>query len=202
MKLYYSPGACSLAPHIIACEAGLPVELVKVDLESKLTETGDDYRLLNPHGYVPLLLLDDGSKLTEVAAIVQYFAGQPPERNLIPPEGTFERYQVQQWLNFVATEIHKNFSPLFNPAMPGACKKLAVDCLEKRFKTVEALLAEQEYLLGENFTVADAYLFVTLSWGQYVDVDLSRWPALEKFSDRIAARPAVQQAMRKEGLVG
>jgi len=201
MKLYYSPGACSLAPHIIVCEAPLPVELVKVDLETKRTEGGDDFRQLNPDGYVPLLLLDDGSKLSEVAVIVQYLADQVPEKNLIPPVGTFARYQAQQWLNFVATEIHKNFSPLFNPAAPEACKKLALVSLKTRLKTVAALLAGQSCLLGENFTVADAYLFVTLSWGQYVDVDLSRWPALAEFSDRIAKRPAVQQAMQEEGLV-
>ena len=201
MKLYYSPGACSLSPHIIACEAELPIELVKVDLQSKLTETGEDFRQLNPNGYVPLLILDDGNRLTEGPAIVQYLADQAPDKKLIPPAGTFERYQAQQWLNFISTEIHKSFSPLFNPVAPDAAKQLAIDTLMTRLETVSEKLSSQPFLLGENFSVADAYLFVTLSWGQYVDVDISRWPALVRFTDRISARPAVQQAMKEEGLI-
>ena len=201
MKLYYSPGACSLSPHITACEAELPIELVKVDLQSKSTEAGEDYRQLNPNGYVPLLILDDGNRLTEGPAIVQYLADQVPDKKLIPPAGTFERYQAQQWLNFISTEIHKNFSPLFNPVAPDAAKQLAIDTLMTRLETVSEKLSSQPFLLGENFSVADAYLFVTLSWGQYVDVDISRWPALVRFTDRISARPAVQQAMKEEGLI-
>jgi len=201
MKLYYSPGACSLSPHIIACEAELPIELVKVDLQSKLTETGEDFRQLNPNGYVPLLILDDGNRLTEGPAIVQYLADQAPDKKLIPPAGTFERYQVQQWLNFISTEIHKSFSPLFNPLAPDAAKQLAIDTLMTRLETVSERLTPQPFLLGEHFSVADAYLFVTLGWGQYVDVDISRWPALVRFSDRISARPAVQQALKEEGLI-
>jgi len=201
MKLYYSPGACSLSPHIIACEAELPVELVKVDLQSKRTETGEDFRQLNPNGYVPLLILDDGNRLTEGPAIVQYLADQAPDKKLIPPAGTFERYKLQQWLNFISTEIHKSFSPLFNSAAPEAAKELATATLITRLETVAEQLASQPFLLGENFSVADAYLFVTLSWGQYVNVDISRWPALVRYSDRISERPAVQKAMKEESLI-
>ncbi len=201
MKLYYSPGACSLSPHIIACEAELPIELIKVDLESKLTETGEDFRQLNPNGYVPLLILDDGNRLTEGPAIVQYLADQAPGKKLIPPAGTFERYKLQQWLNFISTEIHKSFSPLFNPVAPEAAKELATTILMTRLETIAAQLSSQPFLLGDNFTVADAYLFVTLSWGQYVNIDISRWPALARYADRISERPAVQKAMKEEGLI-
>ena len=201
MKLYYSPGACSLSPHIIACEAEIPIELIKVDLQNKHTETGEDFRQLNPNGYVPLLILDDGKKLTEGPAIVQYLADQAPDKKLIPPAGTFERYQLQQWLNFISTEIHKSFSPLFNPVAPEAAKELATTILMTRLETVAELLSSQPFLLGDNFSVADAYLFVTLSWGQYVNVDISRWPALVRYADRISERPAVQKAMKEEGLI-
>ncbi len=201
MKLYYSPGACSLSPHIVACEAELPVELIKVDLESKLTETGEDFRQLNPNGYVPLLILDDGNSLTEGPAIVQYLADQAPDKKIIPPAGTFERSKLQQWLNFISTEIHKSFSPLFNSAAPDGAKELAASILMRRLETVAEQLSSQPFLLGENFTVADAYLFVTLSWGKYVDIDISRWPALVRYSDRISGRPAVQKAMKEEGLI-
>jgi glutathione S-transferase len=200
MKLYYSPGACSLSPHIIACEAELPIELIKVDLQSKHTETGEDFRQLNPNGYVPLLILDDGNRLTEGPAIVQYLADLAPDKKLIPPAGTFERYQLQQWLNFISTEIHKCFSPLFNPLAPEAAKQLAIDILMTRLDTVAELLSSQPFLLGDNFSVADAYLFVTLSWGQYVNLDISRWPSLARYADKISERPAVQQAMKEEGL--
>jgi glutathione S-transferase len=201
MKLYYSPGACSLSPHIIACEAELPIELVKVDLESKLTEAGEDFRQLNPNGYVPLLILDDGNRLTEGPAIVQYLADQAPDKKLIPPAGTFERYKLQQWLNFISTEIHKSFSPLFNPAAPEGAKELATTILMTRLDTAAELLSSQPFLLGDNFSVADAYLFVTLSWGQYVNIDISRWSALARYADRISERPAVQKAMKEEGLI-
>ncbi len=201
MKLYYSPGACSLSPHIIACEAELPVELIKVDLTSKLTETDEDFKQLNPNGYVPLLILDDGNSLTEGPAIVQYLADQAPDKKLIPPADTFERYQLQQWLNFISTEIHKSFSPLFNPVAPEAAKELATDILMKRLETVAEHLSSQPYLLGEHYSVADAYLFVTLSWGHYVNIDISRWPALARYADKISERPAVQKAMKAEGLI-
>lgn len=201
MKLYYSPGACSLSPHIVACEANLPIELVKVDLQSKLTETGEDFRQLNPNGYVPVLVLNDGNRLTEGPAIVQYLADLAPDKKLIPPAGTFERYQLQQWLNFISTEIHKSFSPLFNPVAPEAAKQLAIDTLMTRLETVAERLSSQLFLIGENFSVADAYLFVTLSWGQYVNIDISRWPTLARYADNISERPAVQKAMKEEGLI-
>jgi glutathione S-transferase len=201
MKLYYSPGACSLSPHIIACEAELPIELIKVNLESKQTETGEDFRQLNPNGYVPVLILDDGNRLTEGPAIVQYLADLAPDKKLAPPAGTFERYQLQQWLNFISTEIHKSFSPLFNPVAPEAAKQLAIDILMTRLETVAEHLSSRSFLLGENFSVADIYLFVTLSWGQYVNIDISRWPALARYADKISVRPAVQKAMKEEGLI-
>lgn len=202
MKLYYSPGACSLSPHIVACEAELPVELVKVDLQSKRTESGEDFRLINPNGYVPVLILDDGNKLTEGPAIVQYLADQAPAKNLAPLAGTFERYQLQQWLNFISTEIHKGgFGPLFNPATPEAAKQQAIDTLTLRLESVAQQLSTKTFLLGEHFTVADAYLFVTLGWGKYVNFDISRWPVLADYTAKIAARPAVQRAMKEEGLI-
>ncbi len=201
MKLYYSPGACSLSPHIVACEAELPIELIKVDLANKLTENGEDFRQLNPNGYVPLLILDDGNQLTEGPAIIQYLADQAPDKKLIPVAGTFERYKLQQWLNFISTEIHKSFSPLFNAAAPEAAKELATSILITRLDTVAEHLSSQPYLLGDHFSVADAYLFVTLSWGQYVNIDISRWPALARYAEKISERPAVQKAMKAEGLI-
>lgn len=201
MKLYYSPGACSLSPHVIACEAGIPVELVKVDLGSKRTETGEEFLQLNPNGYVPVLALNDGNKLTEGPAIVQYLADLAPDKSLAPPAGTFERYQLQQWLNFISTEIHKSFSPLFRPAAPEATKHYAIEALMARLETTASHLSIHPYLLGDNFSVADAYLFVTLGWGQYVNVDIAKWPALSGYRDKIAQRPAVQQAMKEEGLI-
>ena len=202
MKLYYSKGACSLSPHIIACEAELPIELVEVDLRTKRTQTGEDFRLINPNGYVPVLMLDDGNKLLEGPAIVQYLADQASAKKLAPLPGTFERYQLQQWLNFIATEIHKGgFSPLFNPATPEAAKQMAIVSLTARLETVAEQLSSRAFLLGEYFTVADAYLFVTLSWGAYVDVDISHWPVLADYVAKISARPAVQKAMTEEGLI-
>jgi glutathione S-transferase len=201
MKLYYSPGACSLSPHIVACEAGLPIELVKVDLGSKRTESGEDFHQLNPNGYVPVLALDDGNKLTEGPAIVQYLADLAPDKKLAPPAGTFERYQLKQWLNFISTEIHKSFSPLFRPAAPEATKQFAIDTLTARLATTAEHLSVHPYLLGESFSVADAYLFVTLGWGQHVNVDISKWPVLVGYRDKIAQRPAVQKAMKEEGLI-
>jgi glutathione S-transferase len=201
MKLYYSKGACSLSPHIVACEAELPIELIEVDLQIKRTEIGEDFRLINPNGYVPVLILDDGNKLMEGPAIVQYLADQAPEKGLAPPAGTFERYQLQQWLNFISTEIHKGgFAPLFNSATPEAAKKMAIATLTSRLETVAEHLSNRAFLLGEQFTVADAYLFVMLGWGSYVDVDISRWPVLADYAAKISARPAVQKALKEEGL--
>jgi glutathione S-transferase len=201
MKLYFTPGACSLSPHIALLEAGLPFDLVKVDLQTKKTEDGDDYLLINPSGYVPCLLLDDGRKLTEGPAIVQYVADCVVEKCLAPANGTFERYQLQQWLNFISTEVHKSFSPLFNPNAGDAWKAAARKTLDSRLKTVSEQLAKTPYLLGDSFSVADIYLFVTLSWGGYVEVDISKWSALQQFSARIGARGSVQAALRSEGLI-
>ncbi len=201
MKLYYTPGACSLSPHIVACEAGLPIELIKVDLKTKLTDTGEDFQKINPHGYVPTLILDDSNKLTEGPAIIQYLADRVPAKKLVPEAGTIERYHLQQWLNFVATEIHKNFSPLFDASAPQASKDSAKEKLILRLGTVAEHLSEQSYLLGQAFSVADVYLFVTLSWGHYVNVDIATWPTLTRYYDKIFVRPAVQQALREEGLI-
>lgn len=202
MKLYYSKGACSLSPHITACEAELPVELVEVDLQSKRTKAGEDFRAVNPNGYVPVLILDDGNKLTEGPAIVQYLADQVPGKKLAPVAGTFERYQLQQWLNFISTEIHKGgFGPLFNPATPEAAKQMTIASLTSRLGTVEEHLSNRAFLLGEQFTVADVYLFVTLRWGTYVNIDISRWPVLANYAAKISARPTVQRALKEEGLV-
>jgi len=200
MKLYYSPGACSLSPHIIACEAELPIELIKVDLQTKLTETGEDYRQINPHGYVPTLVLDDGNQLTEGPAIVQYLADQAPAKKLAPEAGAFARYKLQQWLNFVSTEIHKSFSPLFDASAPQAIKDAAHDKLVMRLGDVAEHLTAQAFLLGETFSVADAYLFVTLRWGQYVGLDIAKWPVLARYAEKISERPGVQKALHEEGL--
>ena len=201
MKLYYTPGACSLSPHIVALEADLPLELIKVDLQSKLTENGDDFKKINPNGYVPTLILDDGNKLTEGPAIVQYLADRAPEKQLVPDAGTFERYLLQQWLNFISTEIHKNFSPLFDPSATQTVKDSAIERLSLRLGTVEEHLSDKQFLLGETFSVADAYLFVTLSWRHYVNLDIAKWPALTQYVDNISARPAVQKALQEEGLI-
>jgi len=201
MKLYYSKGACSLSPHITACEAELPLELVEVDLKSKITKAGEDFRLINPNGYVPVLVLDDGNKLTEGPAIVQYLADRAPDKKLVPLAGTFERYQLQQWLNFISTEIHKGFGALFNPAMPESGKQVAITTLISRLENVSEHLSSRAFLLGDHFTVADGYLFVTLRWGAYVNVDIDRWPVLANYVAKISARPAVQQALEEEGLV-
>lgn len=202
MKLYYSKGACSLSPHITACEAELPIELVEVDLQSKRTKAGEDFRLINPNGYVPVLVLDDGNKLIEGPAIVQYLADKAPDKELVPSAGTFERYQLQQWLNFISTEIHKGgFGLLFNPVMPEAAKQIAIASLTSRLETVAEHLSSRAFLLGDHFTVADGYLFVTLRWGAYVNVDIARWPVLANYVAKISARPAVQKALKEEELV-
>lgn len=201
MKVFYSPGACSLSPHIALREAGLAFDLVRVDLNTKKTADSGDYFGVNPAGYVPALQLDDGSVLTEGPAIVQYVADRVPERQLAPPNGTLARYKLQQWLNFVSTEIRKSFSPLFNQQAHAECKAAGKATLERRLPLVAAQLERGPYLLGENCTVADFYLFVTLSWAPYVALDLAPWPALQSFSARVAARDAVQAALRAEGLV-
>jgi len=201
MKLYYAPGACSLAPHIVAREAGLPVTLVKVDLSKHLTETGEDFRAINPKGYVPAIALTDGSLLTEAAAIIQYLADRQPEAGLAPVNGTTERYRLIEWLTFISSEIHKGFGPLWNPATPETVKAATKERLAARFAYLDATLAKQPFLTGETFTIADAYLFTVVNWTNFHGIDLSPFPNLQAFQARIAGRPAVQQALEAEGLL-
>ena len=201
MKLYYKPGACSLTPHIILCESGLGADIEKVDLGTKKTETGSDYLALNPKGYVPALQLDDGSLLTEVSAIVQYLADRAPEKRLIPAAGTMERYHVLEWLSYISSELHKAFNPLFNPKAPEEWKVLVKEMLARRIDFISKHLEGKDYLMGASFTVADAYLFNVLNWSRLVKVDLTPWPLIKAFSERVAARPAVRAAMLAEGLI-
>lgn len=201
MKLYYSPGVCSLSPHIILKESGLPHSLVKTDIRAKTVEGGGDFRAVNPLGYVPALELEDGTVLTEGPAILQYVADKVPDKKLAPAHGTLDRYKMSSWLNFVSTELHKGFSPLFNPAMPEDAKKLAVDRLTQRFKHLEGHFASNDYLMGKSFSLPDAYAFTTLSWTKPLKLDLSAYPNLLAYMKRIGERPAVQAAMRAEGLI-
>jgi glutathione S-transferase len=200
MKLYYAPGACSLSPHIVLNEAGLAFEKVKTDTKTKTTETGADYWKVNPLGYVPVLELDDGTRLFEGPAIVQYIADRVPEKKLAPANGTPERTRLQQWLNFVSTELHKGFSPLFNPSMPEEAKKIFRDRLATRFAYINDHLADKEHLLGKHFSVADAYLFTISNWAARTGVDLAPFPHVLAYRKRIGARPAVQAALVAEGL--
>ncbi len=200
-KLYYSPGACSLAPHIALREAGLPFELEKVDLGKKLTEKGEDFNRINPKGYVPALRLDGGELLTEVAVILQYVADRKPEAGLAPKAGTLERYRLMEWLNFIASEIHKQVGALFHPKISGEWKESQMALASRRLEYVADALARSPYLTGDSFTVADAYLFTTLNWCNYLKLDLGRWPRLKAYVDRVAARPAVKEAMKAEGLL-
>ncbi|NTX00212.1 glutathione transferase GstA [Myxococcus sp. CA040A] len=200
MKLYYSSGACSLSPHIALREAGLKFDIERVDLRGKKTETGADYFAVNTKGYVPALQLDNGTVLTEGPAIVQYIADQAPEAKLAPANGSLERYKLQELLNFISTEIHKGFSPLFNPAFPDEGKKIYKDRLAVRFKTLDEVLSKNTFLMGEQFTVADAYLFTVLNWAKPVQVDLEAFPAVKAYHARIAERPHVQAALAAEGL--
>ncbi len=201
MKLYYSPGACSLSPHIVLCELGLPHGLVRVDLKSHQTENGTDYYTINPKGYVPAIELDNGQLLTEGPAIVQYLADQQPAAGLLPPAGTLERARVQEWLTFIGTELHKNFSPLFRPTASDDWKAAARTQIANRLALVAKALEGKDYLTGTRFCVADAYLFTVLNWSRMVDIDLSPWPAILAFQKRVAARPAVQEALASEGLL-
>ena len=201
MKLFYTPGASSLFPHIVLCELGLPHELEKVDLRSHTTADGSDYFAINPKDYVPALKLDDGQLLTEGPAIVQYLADLKPEAGLLPPAGTLERARVQEWLTFIGTEIHKSFSPLFRPDASDDWKAAARANLDRRLAFVDQALVGRDHLTGSQFSVADVYLFTVLSWDRYVQIDLATWPALAAFQARVATRPAVQAAMQSEGLL-
>lgn len=201
MKLYYAPGACSLAPHITLREAGLPFELDKVDVRAKRTEAGDDFAAVNPKGQVPTLGLDDGGVLTENAVINQYIADRAPESGLLPPPGTMERYRALEWLTFVTTELHKGFSPLFKPNTPDDYKPVAKENLAARFAYVDRQLADgRAYLTGDTFAAPDAYLFVMLTWADRMGLDLSKLVSLKAYKERVAARPKVQEALRAEGL--
>jgi len=201
MKLYYSPGACSLSPHIVLCELALPYELVKVDLATHLTADGQDYTAINAKGYVPALQLDDGQLLTEGPAIVQYLADQKPAAGLLPPAGTLGRARVQEWLTFIGTELHKNFGALFSPATSADWKAAALANIERRFTFADKALTGLDYLTGANFCVADAYLFTVVNWSGFVKIGLARLPALAAFHQRVRGRPAVQTALREEGLL-
>ena len=200
MKLYYAPAASSLAPHIALLEAGLKFSLVKVDLKTKRLSDGTDFREINPLGYVPALQLKNGEVLTECPAILQYIADQSPARNLAPVNGSFARYKLQSLLNFIATELHKNFSPLFDPTAADVTKDAARQRLSLRLSQAEAQLGAQNFLLGDYFTVADAYLFTVLGWARMVQFDLTPYGQLQQFQQRVQARPAVQRAMQAEGL--
>lgn len=199
MKLYYTPGACSLSPHIVLLETGLPFELETVDLATKETEKGEDYYLINTKGAVPALQLDDGAILTEGAVIIQYLADQVPEKGLIPAAGTLERYRVQEWLNFIAMDFQKNFLPVFRPDF-AASKEAAIKLLQKQCDYLDRQLVGKDWLMGDRFTVADIYLFVITSWLKYAGIDIGQWKLLAAWQERVAARPAVQKALAEEGL--
>lgn len=200
MKLYYTPGACSLSPHIVLEESGLPFELEKVDLQLKETASGHDFYLVNTKGSVPALELDDGRILTEGAVIVQYLADQVPEAGLIPLPGTMARYRVMEWLNYIATELQKSFTPVFNPAY-AACREEAKKTLLRQFDYVDRQLGKNPYMTGEQFTVVDAYLFTIASWIGAADLEIGQWKALSAHYERVAQRPAVRRAMTAEGLI-
>ena len=201
MKLYYSAGACSLSPHIALEESGLKYEAISAPTKTKLLPDGSDYRKINPLGYVPYLVLDDGRGLAEGPAIVQYIADQAPAKKLAPAAGTWERYQLQSWLTFIGTELHKGFSPLFNPDMPEAAKTIAKQRLLSRLEWLDGQLAGKTYLMGEQFSVADGYLFTVTNWAKPLGLDLSGFKNLVAYRERVAARPAVQAAMKAEGLI-
>jgi glutathione S-transferase len=201
MKLYYYPGACSLSPHIVLLELGLPYTLEKVDLQAKKTAAGVDYLTINSKGSVPALQLDDGRVLTEGPAIVQYLADLKPDSALAPRAGTFERYQLVELLNYLTSEVHKGFSPLFNPKISADWRAAAVAGLENKFTWLTKFLGSKTFLTGSTFTVADSYLFTLLNWTAFTKIDLAPWPALVAYQSRIAQRPKVQQALREEGLL-
>ena len=201
MKLYYSPGACSLSPHIALLEAGLPYDLVKVDLRAKKLENGDDYLTVNPKGQVPALSLDSGELVTEGPVIVQMIADKAAAKNLAPARDSAERYKLQEWLNFITAELHKNFSPLFSPVLTDETKAFFKDRLMGKFKYIDGTLAGHDYLIGDRFMVVDAYLFTMLCWADRMKFDFSALPNLVAYKARVAARPKVQEALEKEGLM-
>lgn len=203
MKLYFSPGACSFSPHVALREVGADVELVKVDLKNhKLATDGSDYYAINPKGYVPVLELDNGERLTEGPAIVQYIADLKPELGLAPAAGSFERYRLQEWLTFINSEVHKSFSPLFRPTTPEETKVSTRAALANRLTYLATHFKTNDFLMGKQFTVADGYLFTVLGWAQWTGIDLTQWPALVFYYERIAARPSVSAARAAEAALG
>lgn len=200
MKLYFAPGACSLAPHIVANELGIKIDLEQVDLREKKTKDGKDYLSINPKGQVPLLELDNGERLTEVPVILQFLSDQRPAAHLAPAAGTPERYRVLEWLNFVTAELHKTLGPMFRPTTPEEFKTLSRDLAIRRFEWVDKQLAGKQYLMGDNFTLPDAYLYVMTRWAKGLKIDLSKLANLQAFAERVAARPNVQQTLKEEGL--
>jgi glutathione S-transferase len=201
MKLYFSPGACSLAPHIILCEIGGHFDLEEVDLASKKTVDGKDFYAINPKGYVPVLELDDHEILTEGPAIMQYLADRAPDRKLVPPPGSMARYRLAEAMNFISAEIHKSFTPLFSKTTPDETRTAFLDILSKRVAIIAAQLEKTPYITGDGFSIADAYLFTVLSWSRYVAFDLAPWPAVGAYLARLAERPAIHAALAAEGLV-
>jgi glutathione S-transferase len=201
MKLYYSPGACSLSPHIALCEAGLPYDLVKVDLKAKKLENGDDYLKINPKGQVPALALDSGELVTEGPVIVQMIADKVSAKNLAPARDSAERYKLLEWLNYITTELHKNFGPMFSPVLADDAKAFFKDRVMGKLKYIDSQLAGRDFLMGKQFTVADGYLFTMLTWADRMKFDLSGLPNLVAYKARVAARPKVQEALTREGLL-
>ena len=201
MKLYYSPGACSMAPHIVARETGHKIELEKVDIPAKKTAGGEDFWTINTKGYVPALKMDNGQVLTEVGVIIQYLADQKPESGLTAKMGTMERYRQMEAVNFAATEVHKQLGALFNPKMTPEMKEVQLGTVERRFNALEKLLADKQFITGDRFTVADAYLFTVLNWTKGLKIELDKWPNIKSLVARVAARPAVQETMKAEGLI-
>jgi len=201
MKLYYYPGACSMAVHIALRETGIPFDLDKVDLAKHQTANGEDFYKINPKGYVPALRLDDGQVLTEDAVLLQYIADQKPQSGLAPKAGTMERYRVMEWLNFISSEIHKTLGALFNPKITPEWKDNQVALFGRRCDFLVKALGSKPYLMGDKFTIADAYLFTILGWANLFKLDMGKWPALQSYAVRIAARPAVKEAMKAEGLI-
>ena len=200
MNLYYSPGACSLAPHIAMREAGIPVELKKVDLKAKQYE-GGDYKQINGKGYVPAVKTDDGTVLTECPVILQYIADQKPDAGLAPKAGTLDRYKLQEMLNFTTSELHKGMGTFFNPALTDEWRKAATDRLTLRLDWLAKQLEGKQYVMGDKFSVADAYVFTILNWAGPSKFDMGKWPVLQEYHKRVAARPRVQEALKAEGLV-
>ena len=201
MKLYYSPGACSMAAHIVLAESGLPFSITRVNLKDKTTENGEDYKLINPKGYVPCVRLDNGALIGENTALLGYLGELRPTTGLMPPHGSIENYRVREWLGFVSSEMHKNCSPFFRPNTPEATLQAQRETLQQRLASLDVELAGKSYLTGQAFTAADAYLFVVLNWFGKVGIDLAAYPNVKAFHARVAARSAVQQVMKDEGLL-